>query len=147
MEKKQDDPTDVYYSVSDDLSPLISHGCQLELKDFENKALCNLIIYNVVLTNDKVQFEKTDNFVMHIDGMSFKDRNACVKAHQDLFQSSWNIPTVVFLWHDTSWESTPNWKQVISWYTCFCCLLSSWPHENENDLENIDWIKNLSDLD
>ncbi|KAF8549213.1 hypothetical protein OG21DRAFT_623982 [Imleria badia] len=145
LEQQHDDPTDAYYSLSDDLSPILSPDRRLELKDFENKALCNMVVYDLALTNHKVQFEETDDFVMHTDNMSPEDRHARVEARQDLFRSSWDIPKVGFPWHDASWQSTSNWKQAVPWYTRFRSLLSSWPREN--DLEHIDWDKDLSDLD
>ncbi|KAG6376659.1 hypothetical protein JVT61DRAFT_1653 [Boletus reticuloceps] len=64
LEQKHTNSTDTYYSLLDNLSPLISPGHQLELKDFENKALCNLVTYDLALTNHKLQFEETDDFIM-----------------------------------------------------------------------------------
>lgn len=145
LEQEQSDPNDAYYSLSDDLSPLIAPGRRLELKDFENKALCNVVVYDLALTNHKLQFEETDDFVMHTDSMSLEDRRNRLEARQDLFRSTWDIPRVAFPWHDASWEKTLNWKHAIPWYTHFRSLLSSWPREN--DLASIDWEKDLSDLD
>ncbi|KAI9569286.1 hypothetical protein HD554DRAFT_599694 [Boletus coccyginus] len=145
LEQEQGDPADAYYSQSDDLSPLLSPGRRLRLGDFENKALCNMVVYDLALTNHKLQFEEVDDFLMHIDSMSLKDRLVRLEARRDLFRSSWDIPKAAFPWHDASWESTPNWKQAVPWYTRFCRLLSSWPREN--DRESIDWDKDLSELD
>ena len=142
--QKHSDPNNAYYSLSDNLSPFITPGCQLELKDFENKALCNMVIYDLALTNHKLQFEKTDDFVMHTNSMSLEDHYS-LEVCQDLFCSSWDIPRVAFSWHNTSWEENLNWKHAIPWYTYFCLLLSSWPCEN--DLAPIDWEKDLSDPD
>jgi len=61
---------------------------RLELKDFENKALCNLVVYDLALLNHKVQFEEMDDFIMHIDSMSLCDRHESLQACQDLFHSS-----------------------------------------------------------
>lgn len=145
LEQEHDNPPDAYYSLSDDLSPLLSPGRRLELKDFQSKTLCNVVVYDLALINHKLQFEETDDFVVHIDCMSLEDRHARFKARQDLFRSSWDIQKVAFPWHDTSWESTSNWKLAVPWYSRFRDLLSSWPREN--DLEHIDWNKDLSGLD
>lgn len=145
LEQEHDDSTDAYYSLSDDLSPLLSPNRRLELKDFENKSLCNIVVYDLALTNNKLQFEETDDYLLHIDSMPLKDRIARVEARQDLFRSSWDIPKVAFPWHDTKWESSPNWRQAVPWYTRFRSLLSSWPRGY--DLIHIDWNNDLSKLD
>jgi len=118
---------------------------RLELKDFQNKALCNLVVYDLALLNHKVQFEETDDFVMHINSMSLCDRQERLQARQDLFRSSWDIPKHGFPWHDTRWETSQNWRQALPWYTRFRSLLASWPREF--DLGGIDWDKDLSGID
>lgn len=145
MEQEDNDSTDAYFSLLDDLSPLLSPGRRLELKDFENKSLCNLVVYDLALTNHKMQFEETDDYLLHIDSMPLNDRLARLEARQNLFRSSWDMPKVPFPWHDTKWESSPNWSQAVPWYTRFRSLLSSWPREY--DLIHIDWNKDLSNLD
>lgn len=145
LDREQDDPSCAYYSISDDLSPLLAPKRQLELKDFESKALCNLVVYDLALLNHKVQFEETDDFVMHIDSMPLHDRRERLQARQDLFRSSWEIPKHPFPWHDTRWESSRNWRQAVPWYTHFRSLLASWPREF--DLGNINWDKDLSGID
>ncbi|KAH0828122.1 hypothetical protein J3R83DRAFT_3794 [Lanmaoa asiatica] len=89
-----------YYSLSQDLSPRLALGRRLELKDFENKKFCNLVVYNLALTNHKLQFEETDDFVMHIDSMPIQERHTRLEAPQDLFRTSWDIPLQAFPWHD-----------------------------------------------
>lgn len=145
LEREQDDPSPAFYSISADLSPLLMPERRLELKDFENKALCNLVIYDLALLNHKLQFEETDDFVMHIDSMPIHDRHARLEARQDLFRSSLDIPKVAFPWHDTRWESSQNWRQAIPWYTRFRSLLASWPREF--DVDDIHWDKDLSGID
>lgn len=145
LERQQEDPSHAYYSVLDDLSPLLAPGLRLELKHFENKGLCNLVVYDLVLLNHKLQFEETDDFVMHIDSMTLHDRHERLQAHQDLFHSSWDIPKDAFPWHDTRWESSQNWKQAVPWYTRFRSLLVSWPCEF--DVDDIDWDKDLLGID
>ncbi|KAG6371439.1 hypothetical protein JVT61DRAFT_9136 [Boletus reticuloceps] len=92
LQGEQDDSTSAYYSLVDDLSPLLGLGRRLELKDFDNKDLCNLLVYDLSLLNHKLQFEETDDHVTHIDSMSPHDRHARLEARRDLFRSSWDIP-------------------------------------------------------
>ncbi|KAG8215812.1 hypothetical protein J3R82DRAFT_7739 [Butyriboletus roseoflavus] len=145
LEREQDDPTFAFYSLSDNLSPLLTPECQLEPKDFESKNLCNLVVYDLALLNHNLQFEETNDFVMHIDSMSLKDCHARLQACGDLFRSSWDIPKDAFPWHDTNWESSKNWRRSVSWYACFHSLFTTWPREF--DLDGINWDKDLSCMD
>jgi hypothetical protein len=139
LRRNDEDPEDAHYSRQDDLSPLLQNDRRLELTDFTNKQLCNLVVYDLALVNNRVQFDETDDHVMHIACMTQSDRATRIAARKDLFRSSWNLPTVQMPWHDG------DWRLAIPWYTRFRTLLSSWPREY--DVQNIEWDKDMSDLD
>ena len=65
LEEEHYDTTNTYYFLLDNLSALISPGHWLELKNFEDKTHCNVVIYDLALTNHKLQFEETNDFIMH----------------------------------------------------------------------------------